>query len=87
MVNDEQKEDIKTIFDWLSILGIVFTFIGILSLIVSNLISSEVEFNVFLISNIWCLGLILLGFISITGGAIVYTINLLFYKIDKELRK
>ncbi|MCJ7647330.1 MAG: hypothetical protein MUP85_01830 [Candidatus Lokiarchaeota archaeon] len=85
MVTDEKNEDIKTIYEWLFLLGGVFILIGILDLIV--LLSSEVEFNVFLISNIWCLGFLLLGLISITGGAIVYTINLLFYKIDKELRK
>jgi uncharacterized integral membrane protein len=81
MATDEQNENIKTIYNWLFLAGGLFILIGVLDLIV--ILSYEVEFNFFLISNIWCLGFILLGLISITGGAIAYAINLLFYKIDK----
>jgi len=76
MVNfaaNKHEEDIKIISDWLFLLGIIFISIGIIILIVLYFI--VVDFNTFLISNIWSLGFLILGLISITGGAIIYTIR------------
>ena len=83
---NKRSEDIKNISDWLFLLGGIFILIGILDLIIL-LVSGVVENNVFLLSTIWCIGFLLLGLISLTGGAIIYTINTLFREIDKELQK
>jgi len=72
--NNEDMEDIKSISEWFFLLGLVFIIIGITILIVVSV--EELEFNDFLISNIWSLGLLIMGSISITGGAIVYALRL-----------
>ncbi len=71
--NNEEMEDIKSISEWFFLLGLVFITIGIIILIVISV--EELEFNDFLISNIWSLGLLIIGSISITGGAIVYALR------------
>ena len=70
----KQNEYIKHISDWLFFPGIIFILIGILILIVL-LPLNYVEFNLFLISNMWSLGFLIMGLISIIGGAIIYTIR------------